>query len=207
MKTPEYWEQAKRDLCAADKVMAKIITSYPGELIQTRGDAFYTLMRSITGQQISVKAADAVWGRLEAALKGKVMPKQLLALSEEEMRGCGLSRQKIAYCRNIAEHFQQQHITEAYFVPMSDAEVIADLTQIKGVGRWTAEMFLIFHLMRADVFPVDDIGVLKGIERAYGWEARRAKADYVNLAEAWRPWRSVATWYLWRSLDPVPVAY
>lgn len=206
MSTPSYWAKAKTHLSTHDPVLGKIIAAYPGELMQTRGDAFYTLLRSIVGQQISVKAADAVWKRTEAAMK-KVTPKHLQALSEDELRGCGLSRQKVAYSRNIAEHFQQKHINEAYFAKLSDAEVIADLTEIKGVGRWTAEMFLMFHLLRPDILPLDDIGLLKGIELAYGWPERRKKKDYAEIAECWAPYRSVATWYLWRSLDPVPVEY
>ena len=206
MTTPDYWQDAKTYLCDADETLARIINAYPGELMQTRGDAFYTLLRSIVGQQISVKAADAVWGRVESALS-EVTPRALISLDDETLRGCGLSHQKVAYSRNIAKHFEEKAITEGYFVSMSDAEVITDLTEIKGVGRWTAEMFLMFHLLRQDILPLDDIGLLKGIEVAYGWEERRKKADYGALAKAWSPYRSVATWYLWRSLDPVPVAY
>lgn len=206
LTTPDYWDDAKAHLSKVDSVLGEVIARYPGELMQTRGDAFYTLLRSIVGQQISVKAADAVWGRTEAAMQ-KVTPEHLLALEDEALRACGLSRQKIAYSRNIALHFQQKHINEAYFATLSDAEVIADLTEIKGVGRWTAEMFLMFHLLRADILPLDDIGLLKGIEVAYGWPERLKKADYAELAEKWAPYRTVATWYFWRLLDPVPVEY
>ncbi len=207
--TPAYWNQAKAELSAADPTMAGIIAAYPGELMQSRGDAFYTLARSIVGQQISVKAADAVWNRFELSVQ-TVNTASVLAETEENLRECGLSRQKITYLRNIAAHFEENNVKKGFFEGFSDESAIDFLTEIKGVGRWTAEMFLMFHLVRPDVLPVDDIGLQKGVEKHYAinaTDARSRKSELIEIAEKWRPWRTVATWYLWRSLDPVPVAY
>lgn len=209
LRTPHYWEEAKRYLSKHDPVLGEVIAEYHGETLASRGDAFGTLSRSIAGQQISVKAADSVWKKLEAAL-GEVIPARMLALSDEEFRACGFSKQKIAYLRNIATYFSEhQQRIEAW--DEEDEEVIIhDLTSIKGVGRWTAEMFLIFFLMKPDVFPVDDIGVLKAIALRYfdGLPYRDfTKQDYQTVAAKWQPYRTVATWYLWRSLDPLPVEY
>lgn len=209
--TPHYWEQAKATLSQADAVLSGIIARYEGEGLTTRGDAFETLARSIVGQQISVKAADSVWQKFEAACAtrkgGKVTPRQLLAMSEESLRSCGLSRQKITYLGEIALFFDRNKVKSGFFDTMSDAEVIAALTTIKGIGRWTAEMFLIFHLLRPDVFPIDDIGLQKGLLLHYSESDKIDKKEMVAMSEAWRPWRTVVTWYLWRALDPVPVAY
>lgn len=207
--TPTYWNQAIAELSAADATMAGIIAAYPGELMQSRGDAFYTLARSIVGQQISVKAADAVWGRFESSVK-TVNTAAILAKTEEELRECGLSRQKITYLRNIAVHFEENNVKTGFFDGFSDEGAITFLTEIKGVGRWTAEMFLMFHLVRPDVLPIDDIGLQKGIAKHYPLrqiEKRPKLIEMTEIAEQWRPWRTVATWYLWRALDPVPVAY
>jgi DNA-3-methyladenine glycosylase II len=203
-KSPAHWNRAKRELSAADPIMGAIIKRYKGEALQGKADAFHTLLRSITGQQISVKAADAVWGRLEA--QSSVKPKAIASLDDETLRTCGYSRQKVAYIRSLCEFFLSRQHLERDWAEMTDEEVITDLTQIKGIGRWTAEMFLLFHLLRPDVFPVDDLGVLKAMRLHYS-EREWNKKAYLQLAATWQPWRSVATWYLWRSLDPVPVAY
>lgn len=206
--TPEYWNHAKTHLTTACPVMAQLIPRYEGEFLTTRGNSFYTLIRSIAGQQISVKAADAIWGRLEKAVK-PMTPKKILAASEETLRACGLSLQKINYMRNVAQFFAERKIDENYWDARSDAEIIAELVSIKGIGSWTAEMFLIFHLMRPDVFPVKDLGVLKAIDLHYYPTAKKRKspAQYQRLSKRWAPYRTVATWYLWRALDPVAVAY
>ena len=195
--------------------MKRIIGTYRGEMMQSRGDAFYTLARSIVGQQISVKAADSVWNKL--ATGGSILPKSISAREDADLRACGLSGQKVLYLREIAGYFVENKVKKGYFESLSDEEVIRQLTSIKGVGKWTAEMFLMFHLMRPDVFPVDDIGLQKGLLRHYEGLSpaqkgvKSAKKEFytqmVAMAEPWRPYRSVATWYLWRSLDPVPVEY
>lgn len=203
---PAYWTKAKKHLSATDPVMANIIRRYKGETLQGKGDPFQTLARAITGQQISVKAADAVWNRLFAGFSD-FTPAALLAGTEEEMRGHGLSRQKVVYMKDLSRYFHEGMAEEHLWGGMTDDELIASLTSIKGIGRWTAEMFLIFHLLRPDVFPVDDIAVLRAIEIEYFGGEKQTPKFHKAHAEKWRPYRSVATWYLWRTLDPVPVEY
>lgn len=206
MTTPDFWPQAVRELSRMDKTMGGIIRQYKGEFMTSRGDAFYTLARSIAGQQISVKAADTIWGRFSAHV-GTVTPESVLKAREEDLRACGLSGSKIRYLTGMAEHFEANKKYISAWPELSDEELIAALTAIKGVGRWTAEMMLIFHYLRPDVLPVDDIGLIKGASRHYNDGERMGKQAVKELGERWRPWRSVATWYLWRSQDPVPVEY
>lgn len=206
---PQFWQQAGQELSVADPVLGRIISQYHGEILEGKADAFHTLARAIVGQQISVKAADAVWNRLETSF-GKMTSARLKMATAEEYRACGLSAMKASYMADLVIFFQQRKHLERDWAAMSDEEVIADLTQIRGIGRWTAEMFLIFHLLRPDVLPLDDIGLLKAMHLHYRGNPeykQMKKAEYRSIAECWRPWRSVATWYLWRSLDPVPVAY
>lgn len=211
-RQPEYWEEAKAHLARQCPTMKTLIERYEGETLAARGNGFYTLLRSVVGQQISVKAADAVWAKVEAAVK-PLTPKKLLTLSDEELRACGLSRSKILYARNVAEFFLLHGSEPEYWHTHSDQEVISALTSIKGIGTWTAEMFLIFHLMRPDIFPIQDLGVLKAIDLHYapkkraGTAAKRNIDKYHKLARKWQPYRTVASWYLWRSLDPLPVEY
>jgi DNA-3-methyladenine glycosylase II len=204
---PVYWPQAIAELSAADPVMGSIIVAYEGETLAGKGDPFLTLARAIVGQQISVKAADAVWGRFEQGMGGLVTPPPVLNASEESLRAHGLSRQKIVYLQDLARYFDEQRHTIDNWDEMSDDELIASLTSIRGIGRWTAEMFLIFHLLRPDVFPVDDIGLQKGVWKHYYNGEKQPLKTLRACGEQWRPWRSVATWHLWRSLDPVPVEY
>jgi DNA-3-methyladenine glycosylase II len=218
MTTPHYWEAAKKHLSAKDAVMKGIISNYKGEALRkVTDDIFHTLARAIVGQQISVKAADTIWGRfvtiashaaLDAASKKTPRqargvqvpcPTKTLKLKDDDLRAIGFSAQKVKYIKSVAE-FCLQHDGKWHD---DDEEVIKHLTAIKGVGRWTAEMFLIFYLQRPDVFPLGDIGLLKAIEKHYGTPRAKAKKH----SKDWHPYRSVATWYLWRSLDPVPVEY
>lgn len=206
-QSPSYWPQAVRELSQSDAVMAKIITHYPGETVKSRGDAFETLMRSITGQQISVKAASAIWGRLEELCKGEVIAPQIHQFTEDELRSIGYSRQKVSYLHSLAEFFLARQHLERDWAQMEDEEVIKDITQIKGIGRWTAEMFLMFHLLRPNVLPVGDLGVVNAIGKYY-YEGRKPQLEEIHaVAENWQPWRSVASWYLWRALDDDPVEY
>ena len=195
-----YWHAAKTHLSKKDKVLKKIIASYEGEILTPKNDAFFTLARAIVGQQISVKAADSVWGRVAQLA---VDSRQLSAATDEQLRACGLSSQKISYLRALAEYF----LHPRDFSGMEDGALMAELTSIKGIGNWTAEMFMIFHLARPDVFPIKDIGLQKAMFRHYHQSEKVPLAALEKHAEMWRPYRSVATWYLWRSLDPVPVAY
>ena len=202
-----YWLKATEFL-SHDSVMQCLVNQFQGSIVQSRGDAFYTLVRSVIGQQISVRAADAVWGRLGALLP-ELHPDAVLALEEIQLKSCGLSRQKIAYLRNVSVFFIAHGITTPdYWNDMDDSAVIGHLTQIKGIGRWSAEMFLIFCLMRPDVFPIDDIGLQRALCLHYGLLQKPFPMHHaLLLADSWRPYRSVATWYLWRSIDPAEVGY
>lgn len=204
IKQPEYWEVAKKHLSRKDKKLARIIKQYDGETLVSRGSAFFSLARAIVGQQISVKAADSVWKKLAAGI-GKILPENIINTPEEELRSYGLSRQKALYLNELALFFANNPDNDWHI--RNDAEVISTLVSIKGIGKWSAEMFLIFHLLRPDVFPLADIGLQKAIERHYNDGKKMPLADMKELAQKWQPYRTVATWYLWRSLDPVPVEY
>lgn len=204
--TPAYWIQASQDLAQVDPVMAELVERHAGESIVSRGDPFATLVRSIVGQQISVKAADSVWARLIAALPA-LTPAAVLACATEQLRACGLSARKVEYVCDLAAHFDGGRIHTHRWPAMEDAEIIDELTAVRGIGVWTAEMFLIFNQLRPDVFPLDDIGLQKAVARHYLAGERPSRRQLADVGDRWRPWRSVATWYLWRSLDPVPVEY
>ena len=199
---PDYWAEAKAHLAKRDKVLRKLIRKFPDADLQTRGDAFQTLCRSIVGQQISVKAAQSIWARFAEAA-GTVQPASIVAMPVETLRGCGFSGQKALYVKDLATHFHTGAVKPRRWARMADEAIIDDLVRVKGIGRWTVEMFLIFHLMRPDVLPVDDLGLRRAMERAYNDGEPLTKDEMRELGAAWSPWSSVATWYLWRSLDPV----
>jgi DNA-3-methyladenine glycosylase II len=203
---PAYWERAKRALARADPVMGAIIRRHPRAHLVSRGDAFQTLARSIVGQQISVKAAQSVWARLAGAAPA-FTPQVVCASDAAFLRQCGLSARKAEYLADLARRFVEGSVHVARWPGMCDEEVIADLVQVRGVGRWTAEMFLIFNLLRPDVLPVADLGLQRAVSLAYRGGRGVSEATLRRVARAWQPWRSVATWYLWRSLDPLPVEY
>lgn len=203
---PDYWQEACAHLGKRCKVMKQLIASYPEAALRTRGNPFETLARAIVGQQISVKAAQSVWNKTVAAVI-KITPENILAASDETLRAAGLSRQKIVYLRDLAAHFASGKIKPRRWHNMSDDAVIAELCDVKGIGRWTAEMFLIFYLMRPNVWPVDDIGLIRAVEKHYYAGARITKQQVREHLELYAPWATVATWYLWRSLDPIPVEY
>ena len=204
---PDYWESAKKHLSRADPVLKKLIKAYPDMAISSRGDEFQTLARAIVGQQISVKAAQSVWNRVCSCLEQKITPEAVVAANRKNLRACGLSDRKTEYIADLAQHFVDGKIHARDWPRMADEEIIAELTDVRGIGRWTAEMFLMFNLLRADVFPLDDLGLQKGMRVAYFKGRKISLQRMKKLGETWRPWRSVATWYLWRSLDPVPVEY
>jgi DNA-3-methyladenine glycosylase II len=203
---PEYWDRAKRALARKDPVMGAIMRSHPRVHMTVRGEPFMTLARAICGQQISVKAAQSVWDRLVVCC-GAITPQSVLARPRPQLRACGLSDRKTEYIADLAQHFADGRIHARDWPRMSDEEIIAELTDVRGIGRWTAEMFLMFNLLRPDVFPLDDLGLQKGIRVNYFKGRKISLASMRKVGESWRPWRSVATWYLWRSLDPVPVEY
>lgn len=203
---PAYWGEACRHLMKRDRVMKKLIPQHPGASLQSRGDAFITLARSIVGQQISVKAAQSVWDRF-AELPGKMVPAQVLKLKVDDMRAAGLSARKVEYLVDLALHFANNQVHVKAWADMDDEAIIAELVAVRGIGRWTAEMFLIFHLLRPNVLPLDDIGLINGISTNYFSGDPVSRSDAREVAVAWAPFCSVATWYIWRSLEPLPVAY
>ena len=204
--TPGYWAEACAQLSKRDRVMKRLIPRFGEACLESRGDAFVTLARSIVGQQISVKAAQSVWNRFEA-LSRRVAPAQVLRLKVDDMRAAGLSARKVEYLVDLALHFDGGRIHVEQWQAMDDEAIIAELVAIRGIGRWTAEMFLMFHLLRPDVLPLDDGGLIRGISVNYFSGEPVSRSEAREVAQAWAPWRSVATWYMWRSQDPVPVAY
>jgi DNA-3-methyladenine glycosylase II len=203
---PDYWHTACAELAAADPVMAALIARYPDCVLGNRGDPFQTLARAIVGQQISVKAADSIWARFET-LAETVAPERIAVLDPDALAACGLSRRKAEYLVDLAGHFADGRIDPARWKKEDDETVIAELVDVRGIGRWTAEMFLIFHLRRPDVWPVDDIGLQKAVAQHYLGGVRPTPKILRKQGERHAPWRTVATWYLWRSLDPVVVQY
>ena len=208
--TPDYWDDACKHLGKRDRVMRKLIPQFPEGRLQSRGDAFTTLARSIVGQQISVKAAQAVWDRFAALMdepSTRLSPASVLALERSDLREAGLSARKVEYLGDLAHHFASGAVHVRQWQQMDDEEIIEELVAIRGIGRWTAEMFLIFHLMRPNVLPLNDLGLLKGISVNYFSGEPVSRAEAREVGDAWAPFRSVATWYIWRSLDPLPVDY
>lgn len=203
---PPYWQDAKDELMKRDRIMRKLIPQFGDMHLMGRGDAFPTLARSIVGQQISVKAADSVWQRFLEVCP-KCTPAQVIKAGPEKLVGCGLSKRKAEYVIDLAEHFKAKRVHADKWTEMDDEEVISELVQIRGIGRWTAEMFLIFNLLRPNILPLDDLGLLKGISINYFSGEPVSRSDAREVAANWEPWRTVATWYLWRSLDPAPVVY
>jgi len=186
--------------------MAAIIRQHPKVFMMRRGEPFMTLARAICGQQISVKAAQSVWNRVCECV-GEITPQNVLSRKRPQLRACGLSDRKTEYIADLAQHFVDGKIHEHRWPAMDDEAIIAELTDVRGIGRWTAEMFLMFNLLRPDVFPIDDLGVQKGIRVSYFKGRKVSLRTMKRLGETWRPWRTVASWYLWRSLDPLPVEY
>jgi len=206
MRTPDYWPQATLELAARDAVLRELIGRFQGLALGSRGDAFATLARSIVGQQISVKAAQSVWDRLAGRL-GTVTPESLARARKPALRNCGLSGQKAGYLKDLAGKFRDGTLDPTRWPALEDEILIGELTQVKGIGRWTAEMYLMFHLARPDVLPVADLGLQRAMRLSYNRGRPLSLPRMQKIGAAWAPWRSVATWYLWRSLDPIPVEY
>lgn len=201
---PDYWDQATRSLARRDPVMRRLIQEIPESFPKSRGNPFVTLVRSIVAQQISVKAADSIWKRIKKACSS-LTPTRFLSIEKETLMACGLSQRKMEYILDVAFHFKNKKIHPKKWPEMEDEAIIQELIQIRGIGRWTAEMFLIFNLTRPNVLPVDDLGLMNAIRLAYGKEP--SKAFIRQLSEKWQPWCTVATWYLWRSLTVTPIEY
>ena len=203
---PAYWNEARKHLMKKDRVMKRLIPQFGDACLQSRGDAFSTLARSIVGQQISVKAAQTVWDRF-AKLPQEITPGNVLRLKVDDMRAAGLSVRKVEYLVDLALHFSNGAVHVKDWQAMDDEAIIDELVAIRGIGRWTAEMFLIFHLLRPNVLPLDDVGLINGISQNYFSGESVSRSDAREVAAAWAPYRTVATWYIWRSLDPEPVVY
>ena len=233
---PAYWADACKHLVKKDRVMKRLIPKFGNSCLQTRGDAFSTLARSIVGQQISVKAAQTVWHRFvdllpkseasersagppqassapsggsavrEATSVGAILtPAHVLRLKVDDMRAAGLSARKVEYLVDLSIHFDAGKVHVTDWQAMDDDAIIAELIAIRGIGRWTAEMFLMFYLTRPNVLPLDDMGLINGISQNYFSGESVSRSDAREVAAAWAPYCSVATWYIWRSLDPLPV--
>ena len=199
---PEFWGEATTHLAKRDTVLRKLIRKYPEAEFVSRGDAFEALARSIVGQQISVKAAQSIWGRF-CACAGKMTPANVRVLEDQALRACGFSGQKTAYVKDLATRFDEKLVRPRRWARMADEAIIEELTQVKGIGRWTVEMFLIFHMKRPDVLPVGDLGLQRAMERNYNGGESLTRDEMRAIGKAWSPYSSVATWYQWRSLDPV----
>lgn len=204
--TSDEFARARRALMRRDPILAPVIRKYRSRsLLDTPAmDPFPALVRTITAQQISTRAAATIHGRLVALMPGGVTPRALLKLTDEELRAAGLSRQKTAYLRDLATKVGTGELPAHSLHELSDEQVIEAIVKVKGLGRWSAEMFLMFRLRRPDVLPVDDLGIVTAIQRLYGLR-KKPKPDRIRkIGEAWRPYRTVACWYLWRSLENEP---
>lgn len=202
LAVPIYWAEAKRELMQRDRIMNKLIPQFGDLHLRGQPDPFITLARSIVGQQVTPKAADLAWGKLLAVCP-KLAPSQVIKLGAVELSGCGLSKRKTEYILDLADHFKARRVHADLWSEMDDEAVIAELVQIRGITRWTAEMFLIFNLLRPNVLPLDDPGLIQGISQNYFSGEPVSRSDAREVSANWEPWRTVATWYLWRSLDPV----
>ncbi len=200
LRLPDYWEEAKQQLMQKDRIMSRLIPQFGQAQLQGKGEPFSTLVRSVISQQISLKSAEAIWLKF-LALCPKCTPAQVLKAGAENLASCGLSKRKTEYILDLAEHFKAKRVHVDQWAEMDDEAVIAELVQIRGIGRWTAEMFLIFNLLRPNILPLDDAGLIKGISVNYFSGEPVSRSDAREVAANWEPWRTVATWYLWRSLE------
>jgi DNA-3-methyladenine glycosylase II len=201
VQRPDYWDRACADLVKRDRILKKLIPKFGPVHLLSQDDPFVTLARSVVGQQISTAAAQAMWRRVEEACP-KLVPQQFLKLGHEKLAACGLSKRKTEYILDLAQHFVSGALHVGKWTSMDDEAVIAELTQIRGIGRWTAEMFLIFNLARPNVLPLDDLGLIRAISVNYFSGEPVTRSEAREVAANWEPWRTVATWYMWRSLEP-----
>lgn len=197
---PPYWEDACKFLMKKDRILRRIIPSHPEFRIESRGNAFATLARSIIGQQISTAAAKTVWRRFLALPNNAApTPESIQTLALEGLRSAGLSARKCDYLLDLSLQFSHGNLHVEQWPQWEDEAIIKELVAVRGIGRWTAEMFLMFHLQRPNVLPLDDAGLLQGISDHYFSGEPVSRSDVKDLAQAWKPWRSVATWYIWHS--------
>jgi len=205
-RRPAYWTRACAELSRRDPVMARLVREFRGSVLRGGGDAFETLCRAVVGQQISLQAADSVWRNLLAHFGDEMMPHRIHRCHLGTLRRCGLSQNKARCLKNIAQFFVHRRVTPRYWRRPLD-ETRAALLSITGIGPWTFEMFAIFYLKHPDVLPLGDLGLVNAMEQQYNDGRRLAAARLRTIAARWEPWRTVATWYLWRSIDPEPVVY
>lgn len=197
---PYFWDEASAHLMRRDRILKRLIPRHDSEWLLPSATPFIALSRAIVCQQLSVKAADALWQRFIERCGHKPSPDAVIGIAEGDWREVGLSKRKAEYIHDLASHFVEKKVRPAQWTDMDDEAVIADLCAIRGIGRWTAEMFLIFSLQRPDVFPLDDAGLLRAISLHYFSGEPVSRFEAREVAQAWSPWRTVATWYLWRSL-------
>jgi len=206
-RPPAYWHKAKRVLSRRDPVLRKIIKKYKKGFLTTRNNPFFSLCRTVVGQQISTKAADSIWHKFEKKCKHNVNPKTVLKISSNKLRNAGLSRQKIIYLKNIAKAFKNKSFETKKIKKMNDEEAINYITRLKGLGIWSAEMFLMFNLNRPDIFPAKDIGLLRAISKNYKTFYPPSEKFLNKVSQISSGYRTVFTWYMWRSIDPTDVEY
>ena len=206
-KPPKYWRKAKKILSKRDPVLKKIIKKYNKGFLTSKNKPFLSLCRTIVGQQISVKAADSIWLKFEKKCKKKINPKTILKLSSRNLKSVGLSRQKVSYLKNIAKNFNNRSFDIKRLKKMEDIDAINYITQLKGLGVWSAQMFLMFNLNRADIYPTADIGLLRAISINYKTPYPPSKNFLNKISNIHLGYRTVLTWYMWRSIDPVDVEY
>ena len=206
-KKPYYWSRAIKALSKKDKVMKGLILKYQDKTLTTRKDLFYSLCKSIIGQQISVAAANSVFNKFSKACKGKIRPANVSVLNKLKLKNCGLSRQKIKGIQELAKKFQDKSFNTRKIKYMSDEEAIDYLSNLRQIGRWSSEMILIFYLNRSNIWPIQDIGLLRAISNNYKKKYHPPKNFLENLNKKFTPYCTVATWYLWRSIDDEPIQY
>ena len=209
-KKPIYWNSAKNYLSKKDKVMSSLINKYksPSEIILTsRKDVFFSLCKSIVGQQISVAAANAIFLKFKKKCKNKINAKTISKLSSVQLKSCGLSRQKVRGIKSLAKQTLDKSFNPKLISKMSDEDAIIYLSQLRQIGRWSAEMILLFTYNRSNIWPVQDIGLLRAISKNYKKKYLPPKSYIDLLQKKFSPYCSVATWYLWRSIDPEPIQY
>ena len=204
---PVYWKKAKIILSKRDPVLKRIIKKYKEGFLSTRNNPFFSLCRTVVGQQISTKAADSIWLKLQRKCKKRITPKTILKLSSRSLRSVGLSRQKVSYLKNIAKGFRNKSFNVRDLKKMNDEESINYITKLKGLGVWSAQMFLMFNLNRPDVFPTADIGLLRAISKNYKTTYPPSKKFLNKISKMHLGYRTIFTWYMWRSIDPVDVGY
>ena len=206
-RSPTYWKKAKKLLSKKDTVLRKIIKKYKKGSLTSRNNPFYSLCRTIVGQQISTKAADSIWAKFEKKCKKKINPKTILKISSRNLKSAGLSRQKISYLKNIAKAFTSKSFDVVKLRKMNDSDAINYITKLKGLGVWSAEMFLMFNLNRPNIFPIKDIGLLRAISKNYKTTYPPSKKFLEKISKIHDGYRTIFTWYMWRSIDPSDVEY